>query len=190
MAIPTLLKILGGGMGTMALLNEEKGGTFTSYPEESRLKQLGKKLYGSKAKRMNDPKTYSGSGQNIYGQQYGDQLGAGITENRDGVNEMFAGFDTSDAMSMANQNIEKWVNAKIDPSSAQWLGLIDTVYERQSELEKDPELARQFSTMLEAMNVNYLDANLEHHNQRRQKAGFDPIRVQQDAPEYNENVRR
>ena len=91
---------------------------------------------------------------------------------------------------MSIQNIEKWVNAKIDPSSAQWLGLIDTVYERQSELEKDPELARQFSTMLEAMNVNYLDANLEHHNQRRQKAGFDPIRVQQDAPEYNENVRR
>ena len=31
---------IGAGMGAMALLNEEKGGTFTSYPEPSRLKQL------------------------------------------------------------------------------------------------------------------------------------------------------
>ena len=31
---------IGAGMGAMALLNEEEGGTFTSYPEPSRLKQL------------------------------------------------------------------------------------------------------------------------------------------------------
>jgi hypothetical protein len=31
---------IAGGMGAMALLNEEEGGTFTSYPEPSRLKQL------------------------------------------------------------------------------------------------------------------------------------------------------
>ena len=34
------LGMIGAGMGTMALLNEERGGTFTSYPEPSRLKQL------------------------------------------------------------------------------------------------------------------------------------------------------
>ena len=32
--------MIGGGMGAMALLNEGKGETFTSYPEQSRLKQL------------------------------------------------------------------------------------------------------------------------------------------------------
>ena len=34
------LGMIGGGMGAMALLNEGKGETFTSYPEQSRLKQL------------------------------------------------------------------------------------------------------------------------------------------------------
>ena len=34
------LGMIGGGMGAMALLNEEKGETFTSYPEPSRLKQF------------------------------------------------------------------------------------------------------------------------------------------------------
>ena len=141
--------------------------------------------------KVNYPETWSGGGENIYGQQYGDQLGAGVTENRDGVDEMFTGFDTSDAMGMAKQNIEKWVKAGVEPDSAQWLGLIDTVYERESELHQDEKLSNQFSTMLEAMNVNPLDMDLGHHNQKRKKAGFDPIeRIQQDAPEYNENVRR
>ena len=34
------LGMIGGGMGAMALLNEGKGETFTSYPEPSRLKQF------------------------------------------------------------------------------------------------------------------------------------------------------
>lgn len=34
------LGMIGGGMGAMALLNEGEGETFTSYPEQSRLKQL------------------------------------------------------------------------------------------------------------------------------------------------------
>lgn len=34
------LGMIGGGMGAMALLNEGKGETFTSYPKQSRLKQL------------------------------------------------------------------------------------------------------------------------------------------------------
>ena len=34
------LGMIGGGMGAMALLNEGKGETFTSYPNENRLKQL------------------------------------------------------------------------------------------------------------------------------------------------------
>tara|TARA_R110000824_G_scaffold16175_5_gene67368 strand:+ start:2137 stop:2640 length:504 start_codon:yes stop_codon:yes gene_type:complete len=34
------LGMIGGGMGAMALLNEGEGETLTSYPEQSRLKQL------------------------------------------------------------------------------------------------------------------------------------------------------
>ena len=34
------LGMIGGGMGAMALLNEGKGETFTSYPKQNRLKQL------------------------------------------------------------------------------------------------------------------------------------------------------
>ena len=34
------LGMIGGGIGAMALLNEGKGETFTSYPNENRLKQL------------------------------------------------------------------------------------------------------------------------------------------------------
>lgn len=107
----------------------------------------------------------------------GALVGAGMNDNQDALNTMFDNFDTSGVMSMSQQNIEKWKNAGVAEESARWLGLIDTVYERQDELNNDENLTRQFSTMLEAMNVNYLDMNLDHHNQRRKKAGFDPIEV-------------
>lgn len=55
---------IGAGMGAMALLNEEKGGTFTSYPEPSRLKQL-------MGQDISRPETWGGSGENIWGDKYG-----------------------------------------------------------------------------------------------------------------------
>ena len=45
------LGMIGGGMGAMALLNEGKGETFTSYPEPSRLKQFIKSNKRSRDKQ-------------------------------------------------------------------------------------------------------------------------------------------
>ena len=66
---------VGAGLGAMYLGNEGEGETFTSYPNPSRIKQM----LGSK---VNEPESFPGSGQNIYGQKYGKALSQEIAMNQ------------------------------------------------------------------------------------------------------------
>jgi hypothetical protein len=152
------------------------------------LQQAGKagKSVGAKAKQAyrGNPSAYQAGGAGALG---GLAVGAGLNDNQDALNAMFENFDTSGVTAMSEQNVSKWVKAGVDEDSARWLGMIDTVHERRAELAEDEELSNQFGTMLSAMNVNYLDMDLEHHNQKRVKAGFDPIPPQRE--DHNEGSR-
>jgi|19_taG_2_1085344.scaffolds.fasta_scaffold29232_2 hypothetical protein len=144
-------------------------------------KQAGNAAHyaGTKAKQsyQRNPSVYQAGGAGALG---GLAIGAGINDNQNMLEAMFENFDTSGVMAMSEQNISKWTKAGVDEDSARWLGMIDTVHERRAELEGDEQLANQFGTMLSAMNVNYLDMDLDHHNQKREKAGFDPIQAPQE----------
>lgn len=96
-------------------------------------------------------------------------------QNQDNLNTMFESFDSVPALTMAEPNIQQWIENGVDEEQARWLGMIDTVYEQQEIISKDEGLQRQFSSILDSLNVNYLDMDLEHHNFKRSKIGLEPL---------------
>ena len=95
--------------------------------------------------------------------------------SQDNLNTMFEEFDSVPAFTMSEPNVQQWIDSGADPEEARWLGMIDTVYESQEIIAKDEGLQRQFSSILDSLNVNYLDMDLEHHNQKRKKVGLEPL---------------
>lgn len=107
-------------------------------------------------------------------------------QNQDNLDTMFESFDSVPALTMAEPNIQKWIENGVDEKDARWLGMIDTVYDQQEIISKDEDLQRQFSSILDSLNVNAMDMDLEGHNKKRHKIGLEPlgfVAPDQDMPE-------
>ena len=73
------------------------------------------------------------------------------------------------ALDMAAPYIREWEQAGAKDSS-QWLGMIDALYLHEDNFSKDNELGFAVAEFMRANNVNALDIDLRHHNQRRRRA--------------------
>ena len=102
---------IGAGMGAMALLNEEKGGTFTSYPEPSRLKQL-------MGQDISRPETWGGSGENIWGDKYGKAAEDNDEFDNRVQEELTKAYKLYENGEMTNDEF-KYIEASIDQLKSQ-----------------------------------------------------------------------
>ena len=74
-----------------------------------------------------------------------------------------------EALDMAAPYIREWEQAGAKDSS-QWLGMIDAIYLHQDKFSEDDKLGFAVAEFMRTNNVNPLDIELGHHNQRRRQA--------------------
>ena len=74
-----------------------------------------------------------------------------------------------EALDMAAPYIRDWEQAGAEDSS-QWLGMIDAIHLHGNKIQEDDELGFAIAEFMRTSNVNPLDIDLGHHNQRRRSA--------------------
>ena len=74
-----------------------------------------------------------------------------------------------EALDMAAPYIREWEQAGAKDSS-QWLGMIDAIYLHQDKFSEDKELGLAVAEFMRTNNVNPLDIELGHNNERRRMA--------------------
>ena len=74
-----------------------------------------------------------------------------------------------EALDMAAPYIRDWEQAGAEDSS-QWLGMIDAIHLHGNKIQEDDELSFAVAEFMRTSNVNPLDIELGHHNQRRRRA--------------------
>ena len=114
---------------------------------------------------MQEPDLW-GEKQRAYGQSLNkDQFGHGTYPATSTAPEE----KQQEALDMAAPYIREWEQAGAKDSS-QWLGMIDALYLHEDKFSEDNELGFAVAEFMRTNNVNALDIDLRHHNQRRRRA--------------------